>query len=334
MNRLTIAELVGSTPLIYLKKLSALTGNHLFAKAEFMNPGGSIKDRTALGLIRYYEALGQLRPGMTIYEGTAGNTGIGLATLAPALGYQVSLTLPNNQSQEKYALLKALGAQLHLLTPVPFSNPMHFYHQAKALSQQDPQGLWLNQFECLGNYQIHFETTGPELWQQTNKILHFFGCAAGTGGSLAGISHFLKSQNSKINCTLFDPMGSGLYNHFKSNELKSQGQSVTEGIGIMRITENYKQAQIDNAYQITDQQMISMLYFLSANEGLFVGPSAALNIFGLYRWAIENMGQGLTGVTLACDSGTRYQSKILNSEWLQANQLVVSNLEALDFEAN
>lgn len=329
MNRLTLPALVGSTPLIYLKKLSALTGNHLFAKAEFMNPGGSIKDRTALGLIRHYENLGQLQPGMMLYEGTAGNTGIGLATLAPSLGYQVSLTLPNNQSEEKYALLKALGAHLHLFAPVPFSNPMHFYHQAKELSSKDPQGLWLNQFECLGNYHIHYQTTGPEIWDQTSHHLHFFGCAAGTGGSIAGISHFLKNQSPKINCTLFDPMGSGLFNYFKHQELKSQGQSVTEGIGIMRLTENYKQAQIDNAYQITDQQMISMLFYLSAQEGLFVGPSAALNIFGLYRWGMEHLGQGLTGVTLACDSGTRYQSKLLNASWREQHQLTICNLESV-----
>lgn len=329
MNRLTLPHLVGSTPLIYLKKLSALTGNHLFAKAEFMNPGGSIKDRTALGLIKHYEALGLLKPGMTIYEGTAGNTGIGLATLAPSLGYQVCLTLPNNQAEEKFALLRALGANLHLYAPVPFSNSMHFYHQAKELSSQDPRGLWLNQFECLGNYDIHYQTTGPEIWQQTDKNLHFFGCAAGTGGSIAGVSRFLKSQSPKVDCYLFDPMGSGLFNHFKHQELKSQGQSVTEGIGIMRITQNYQQAQIDNAYQITDQQMISMLFYLSAQEGLFVGPSAALNIFGLYRWAMEHLGQGLTGVTLACDSGTRYQSKVLNSSWREQHQLTVHNLDTL-----
>lgn len=317
----TLDQIVGHTPLIYLKSLSKKTGNHLFGKAEFLNPGGSIKDRTALGLIQYYEKSGLLKPGMTLYEGTAGNTGIGLALLAKQRGYSCHIVMPDNQSSEKYDFLKALGVTLTLVKPVPFANPNHFYHTASELAKNDPQGLWMDQFENLGNFEIHFSTTGPEILTQLNGQLNFFGCAAGTGGTIAGVTRYLKSQDSDIQCYLFDPKGSGLFNYFHNHEIKSEGSSVTEGIGIMRLTENFKKAQLDGAYSIDDQSMISMLYYLAKEEGLFVGPSAALNVFGTLRFAMENQGKGLNCVTILCDSGVRYQSKVLNSQWLKEKNL-------------
>jgi len=301
---------VGNTPLIYLKHLSKATGNHLLVKAEYLLPGGSIKDRTSLGLIQHLERNGRLKPGMTLYEGTAGNTGIGLATLAPHLGYQVHIVMPDNQSAQKYELLRLLGAKLTLVPAVPFSNPHHFYHTAKNLAAMDPLGVWVDQFENPGNWRYHYEHTATEIWQQTGGQLDFFGASCGTGGSLAGVSRFLKEQNPQITCYLFDPEGSGLAQYVRTGQFQTQGQSLTEGIGIMRLTHNFSQARVDGAWTISDHKLGLMLAYLAKHEGLFVGLSSALNVFGLYQWSILHRDQGKVGLTWICDHGSRYSEKV------------------------
>jgi len=317
----TVDQIVGKTPLIHLKKLSQLSGNNIYGKAEFLNPGGSIKDRTALGLIQFYEKVGALKPGMTLYEGTAGNTGIGLAVLAKQKGYNCHIVMPDNQSPEKYQFLAALGVTLTLVKPVPFANQNHFYHSARALAKSDPKGLWVDQFENLGNFNVHLHTTGPEIWSQLNGKIDFFGCASGTGGTIGGVSSFLKAQNPKIICYLFDPKGSGLYHYVNFKELKSEGTSITEGIGIMRLTKNFKKAKLDGAYSIDDQSMISMLYHLANEEGLFLGTSSALNVYGTLKYALENRDKSINCVTILSDGGARYQSRVLNLDWLKEKGL-------------
>ena len=317
----TLDQHVGNTPLILLKNLSALTGCEIYGKAEFMNPGGSVKDRTALGMIRAALRDGQLRPGGNVFEGTAGNTGIGLAIFAPIFRYTCHVVMPDNQAQEKYDTLRALGAKLITVPPCPFANPAHFYHTAKRLSEETPNSFWCNQFENLANHQIHYESTGPEIWKQTGGKVDVFCAASGTGGTLAGVSNFLKEQNPNVKCVLVDPFGSGLFQHFQTGEIKSTGSSVTEGIGIMRLTANYQRAKIDDALQIHDQQMISMLYYLAEKEGLLVGTSAALNVYAAFEIAKKNKGSGMKIVTVLCDSALRYQSKIFNAEWLKSKGL-------------
>lgn len=321
-----VLESVGNTPLIYLSRLSKITGNHIYGKAEFLNPGGSVKDRAAMGIILDAEKKGVLKTGYTIYEGTAGNTGIGLATLAAQRGYLVTIVMPNNQSLEKIQTLQALGVKLVLVDPCPFANQNHFYHTAKRLAEEDETGFWANQFENLANFSAHFSTTGPEIWEQSNKRIDYFLSAVGTGGTLGGVSKFLKQVAPNTKTILVDPFGSGLFNYFKNGELKSTGSSITEGIGIMRLTENFKQAQIDDSIQISDQQMIEMLYFLAKEEGLLVGTSAALNVRAAYELASQHKGAQKTFVTVLCDSGLRYQSKVFNPEWLAKNNLDPSKL--------
>ncbi|MCE3010120.1 MAG: cysteine synthase A [Proteobacteria bacterium] len=321
-----VLDQIGNTPLIHLKKLSEMTGNEIYGKAEFMNPGGSVKDRAAKAMVLDAEAKGLLRPGSTIYEGTAGNTGIGLAVVAAARGYHSKIVLPDNQAPEKYDTLKALGADLVLVKPCPFSDPNHFYHTARRLSESDPQGFWANQFENLANFQTHFETTGPEIWNQTQGFITDFVSATGTGGTISGVSRFLKSKNSNVKVTLVDPDGSGMKSYFETGEIKSQGSSVTEGIGIMRLTANFKQAQIDRAMNVNDQKMISMLYFLAREEGLLVGTSAALNCFAAYELSRQNRNQGKKIVTILCDSALRYQSRVFNPQWLAEKGLEVKPL--------
>jgi cysteine synthase A len=316
-----LENVIGNTPLIFLKSLSALSGCEIYAKAEFLNPGGSVKDRTALGIVRDAFAEGRLRAGGHLFEGTAGNTGIGLAMLAPTLGYTCHVVMPDNQAQEKYDTLRALGAHVIQVPPCPFSNPAHFYHTAKRLSEETPGAFWCNQFENLSNFRVHYETTGPEIWKQTRGSVDVFCAATGTGGTLAGVSNFLKEQNPRIRCVLVDPMGSGLFEHFRSGEMRSSGSSVTEGIGIMRLTENYKKAKVDEALQIDDQKMISMLYYLARREGLLVGTSSALNVSAAFEIALRHRGSGKRIVTILCDSALRYQSKIFNAEWLASKGL-------------
>ena len=318
---MSLSHAVGNTPLIKIESLSKISGCEIFGKAEFMNPGGSVKDRAALGMINDAENKGLLKKGSTLVEGTAGNTGIGLATLAADRGYKCLIVMPNNQAQEKYDILKALGAELVLVPPVPFANENHFYHTAKKLAAQTSNSFWVNQFENLANFQQHFETTGPEIWNQTQGQVSAFVSSSGTGGTLAGVSQYLKSKNPKIHIRLVDPMGSGLHQYLKSGLLKSEGSSITEGIGIMRLTENFKKAMIDDSMPIDDQRMISMLYFLAQHDGLLVGTSAALNVMGSFLYALENKNTGKKIVTVLCDSAMRYQSKIFNSEFLKSQNL-------------
>ncbi len=318
---MSLSFAVGNTPLIKIQSLSKISGCEIFGKAEFLNPGGSIKDRAALGMINAAENRGQLISGSILVEGTAGNTGIGLATLAADRGYKCLIVMPNNQAQEKYDILKALGAELVLVPPVPFANENHFYHTAKKLASETPNSFWVNQFENLANFQQHFETTGPEIWDQTEGKISAFVSSSGTGGTIAGVSQYLKSKNPAVHIRLVDPMGSGLHHYLKTGTLKSEGTSITEGIGNMRLTENFKKVKIDDSVQVHDQKMISMLYYLAKEDGLLVGTSAALNVMGSFLYAMENKNSGKQIVTVLCDSAIRYQSKIFNSEFLKSQNL-------------
>ncbi len=322
----TVSEIIGSTPLVRIRSLSEKTGCEIYGKAEFLNPGGSVKDRTALGIIESAEKQGLLKPGMTIVEGTAGNTGIGLAMIARLKGYKAIIVMPNNQAREKYETLKALGAELVTVDPCPFANQNHFYHTARRMAEERSDCFWANQFENIANYQIHYQTTGREIWEQTQGQLDAFTAAVGTGGTLAGVSKFLKEKKSDVHIRLVDPMGSGLFSYIKNNEIKSEGSSITEGIGIMRITENFKNAVIDDAVRVNDQDMINMLYHLANHEGLLVGTSAALNVMAAYQWALENKNSGKKIVTILCDSALRYQSKIFNPQFLEEKKLRIEPL--------
>lgn len=317
----TVSEVVGGTPLIKIQSLSQATGCDIFGKAEFLNPGGSVKDRAALGMILQAEAEGKLKPGSMIVEGTAGNTGIGLATLAAQRGYKCLIVMPNNQAAEKYDTLKALGVQLVTVDPCPFANQNHFYHTAKRLAEEMPGAFWANQFENTANYKAHYRTTGPEIWEQTQGGVDAFIASSGTGGTIAGVSRFLKEKKPNVHIRLADPLGSGLYSYITTGQILSTGASITEGIGIMRLTENFKAAHIDDAVQVHDQDMISMLYHLAHQEGLLVGTSAALNVFAAYKYGMENKGKGLKIVTILCDSALRYQSKLFNVAFLDEKNL-------------
>lgn len=314
-------DVVGQTPLIKIQSLSKATGCEIYGKAEFLNPGGSVKDRAALGIITTAEKQGLLKPGFTIVEGTAGNTGIGLTTLAAQRGYPCVIVMPNNQAPEKYEILKALGATLVTVDPCPFASQNHFYHTARRLAEETPSSFWANQFENTANLHAHYQTTGPEVWEQTNGQVSAFVSAVGTGGTIAGTSRYLKEKNPSIHVRLADPFGSGLYSYVTTGQLASTGSSMTEGIGIMRLTANFKEARIDDAVQVTDQDMISMLYHLAKEEGLLVGTSAALNVFAAYKYALENKNKGLKIVTILCDSALRYQSRLFNPTYLNEKNL-------------
>lgn len=315
------SDVIGQTPLIKIKSLSEATGCEIYGKAEFLNPGGSVKDRAALGIIATAEKQGHLKPGYTIVEGTAGNTGIGLTTIAAQRGYRCLIVMPNNQSPEKYETLKALGAELLTVAPCPFVNQNHFYHTARRLAEEMPNAFWANQFENTANYQSHYQTTGPEIWTQMNGQIDAFISAVGTGGTIAGISRFLKEKKVTVHVRLADPFGSGLYSYISNGQIASTGSSITEGIGIMRLTANFKEARIDDAVQVTDQDMISMLYHLAKEDGLLVGTSAALNVFASYKYALENKNKGLKIVTILCDSALRYQSRLFNPAYLNEKSL-------------
>lgn len=318
----TVSDVVGQTPLIKIKTLSEATGCEIYGKAEFLNPGGSVKDRAALGIIEAAEKDGRLQPGFTIVEGTAGNTGIGLATLAAQRGYRCLIVMPNNQASEKYETLKALGAELVTVDPCPFANQNHFYHTARRLAEERPSSFWANQFENTANFQRHYQTTGPEIWEQTQGRVDAFVASAGTGGTIAGVSRYLKEKNPSIHIRLADPLGSGLFSYLTTGTMASTGSSITEGIGIMRLTANFKEARIDEAVQVNDQEMISMLYHLAQKEGILVGTSAALNVFAAYKYAMAHRGQGKKIVTILCDSALRYQSRLFNVAFLDEKNLV------------
>jgi len=324
----SIWDAVGQTPLIYLQKLSEKTGCHLYGKAEFLNPGGSVKDRAAKGMIFQAEEEGKLKPGGTLVEGTAGNTGIGLATLAAERGYKVVITMPNTQSREKIFMLEATGAKVTLVDPCPFSDERHFYHRARAMAAEIPNSFWVDQFENPANSNFHYKTTGPEIWEQMRGRIDFFVSAVGTGGTIGGVSRFLKEKDPSVKVIAADPLGSGVYKYIKNGKFEGEGSSVTEGIGIRRLTRNLEQAVIDDALQISDKDMIDMLFELSTRNGLFVGPSSALNVFCAYQIAMQNKGSGRRIVTILCDHGSRYASRILNSTWQQKQGLTPGPLKS------
>ena len=310
---------VGNTPLIKLRRASEATGCTILGKAEFLNPGGSVKDRAALYMILDAEQRGALKPGGTIVEGTAGNTGIGLALVGNARGYRTVIVIPNTQSQEKKDMLRLCGAELREVPAVPYKDPNNYVHVSQRVAQEIG-GFWANQWDNTANRDGHYRSTGPEIWEQTEGRVDGFTCAIGTGGTLAGVSSFLKQQNKRIRTVAADPMGAAMYSWIKRKELKSEGSSVTEGIGLGRVTGNLKDAQIDDAYQIPDSEALPYIYDLLKNEGLCLGGSSAINIAGATRLAKE-LGPGHTVVTILADSGTRYQSKLFNRTFLKAKGL-------------
>jgi cysteine synthase len=310
-----LLEAIGHTPLIRIRSLSALTGCDIFGKAEHLNPGGSVKDRAAKAMVLGAERDGKIRPGATIVEGTAGNTGIGLALVALARGYGCEIVMPNTMSPEKIEVLTALGAKVHLVPVVPFANQENYYHVAKRIAEAAPNAFWANQFENLDNYRAHYEGTGPEIWQDLHGQVDGLAMAAGTGGTIAGVSAFLKEKNPKLTSYLIDPQGSGLASYVESGVIKSEGSSITEGIGIMRITANFNAAKIDGVFRATDRELVEVMHFLLREDGLFLGGSAALNCLGAYKLA-KKLGPGKRVVTVLCDGGARYQSRLFSPTWL------------------
>ena len=321
----TLWDSVGNTPLLRIASLSKLTGCEIFGKAEFMNPGASIKDRAAKSMIAGAEARGDLRPGGTIVEGTAGNTGIGLAMLGRERGYNVVVTMPDNQAREKYELLGAMGADVRQVPVVPFANPNHFFHQARELSVQHGW-YWANQFENLDNSGAHYTTTGPEIFAQAGHV-DVLVSAVGTGGTIAGVSRFLREKFPALHVLAVDPDGSGIYSYVKTGEFKCSGSSITEGIGIMRATANFATGRVDDVMHLSDQPMLEMLYHLAAHDGLVVGTSAALNVRAAYEYAMAHRGSGKRIVTMLCDHGSRYTSKVFNKEFLATRNLVPRGLQ-------
>ena len=321
------SALIGNTPLIRLNTLSELTGCEIYGKAEFMNPGGSVKDRAAKAIIEHAEATGQLKPGGTIVEGTAGNTGISLTLVGRARGYKSVIVMPETQSQEKKDVLRVCGADLRLVPAVPYRDPNNYVRYserlANELAETTPEGvIWANQFDNVANRDGHFTTTGPEFWDQTEGRVNGFICAVGSGGTLAGTGMYLKSINKNIQIGLADPMGSALYHHYAHGSLKAEGGSVSEGIGQGRITANLEDAPVDRAYQITDAEALPMMFELMEKEGLYLGGSSAINVAGAYHMA-KDMGPGHVICTILCDSGQRYQSKIWNPAFLREKNLPV-----------
>jgi cysteine synthase len=320
-------DAVGNTPLIRLRKASELTGCNVLGKAEFLNPGGSVKDRAAKYMILDAEARGDLQPGGLVVEGTAGNTGIGLALVGNARGYRTLIVMPETQSQEKKDMLRLCGAALRCVPAVPFKDPNHYVKQAERLAAQlaesEPNGvLYANQWDNPSNRGGHFRSTGPEIWEQTDGKVDGFTCAIGTGGTLAGVGEFLKSVKRDVRIVAADPMGAAMYHWIKHGELKSEGSSITEGIGQGRVTGNVAGAPIDDAYQIPDAEMLPVIFDLLREEGLCLGGSSGINVAGAIRLA-KDLGPGHTVVTVLCDNGTRYQSKLFNPEFLRAKGLPV-----------
>jgi len=320
-------ETIGNTPLIRLKRASEETGCTILGKAEFLNPGGSVKDRAALFIVKDAEERGLLRPGGVIVEGTAGNTGIGLALVGNALGYRTVIVMPETQSQEKKDMLRLCGADLRLVAAVPFANPMNYVRYsgtlAEEIARQEPKGaIWANQFDNLANRRGHYETTGPEIWAQTDGKVDAFVSAVGTGGTLAGVAIALKERNPRIKTYLADPMGSAIYNYYAKGELKAEGNSISEGIGNGRITKNLEGAPLDGWFQVTDEEMLPLLFRLAQEEGLILGGSTGINIVGAIK-AAKALGPGHIIVTVLADYGTRYQSKLFNPAFLREKKLPV-----------
>ena len=318
-------EAIGNTPLIKLNYPSKITGCNIYGKAEFLNPGGSIKDRAAKAIILDAIKDGKLKDGGTIVEGTAGNTGIGLGLVGNSMGFKTIIVMPETQSQEKKDALNLIGCELKLVPALPYSNPGNYIRQSETLANElnksERNGvLWANQFDNISNMNGHFDTTGPEIWAQLNGKVDGFTCAVGTGGTLAGVSRYLKEKKEDVKIFLSDPYGSALYNYYKKNELKAEGNSITEGIGQGRITENLKNLVVDDAVRINDKEALEMIFKLLKEEGLFLGGSSGINVCGAIKMA-EKLGPGHNVVTILCDSGQRYQSKIWNKSFLKSKDL-------------
>ncbi len=318
-------EAIGNTPLIKLNYPSKITGCNIYGKAEFLNPGGSIKDRAAKAIILDAIKDGKLKYGGTIVEGTAGNTGIGLGLVGNSMGFKTIIVMPETQSQEKKDALNLIGCELKLVPALPYSNPGNYIRQSETLANElnksERNGvLWANQFDNISNMNGHFNTTGPEIWAQLDGKVDGFTCAVGTGGTLAGVSKYLKEKKEDIKIFLSDPDGSALYNYYKKNELKAEGNSITEGIGQGRITENLKHLVIDDAVRINDKEALEIIFKLLKEEGLFLGGSSGINVYGAIKMA-EKLGPGHNIVTILCDSGQRYQSKIWNKSFLKSKDL-------------
>lgn len=322
-------EMIGNTPLIFLKKASEETGCKIYGKAEFLNPGQSVKDRAALYIIKDAEKRKLIQKGGMIVEGTAGNTGIGLSLVGNALGYKTTIVIPDTQSQEKKDAIIFSGAKLIQVPAVPYKDPKNYIKYsgdlAESLKKELKNGAyWANQFDNIANRQAHIETTGPEIWTQTNGAIDGFICAIGTGGTLSGVGAYLKSKNKDIAIGLADPMGANMYSYFKTGELKSEGNSITEGIGQGRITENIKDMSLDIPFRVDDTEALNILYNLIEEEGLFLGLSSGINIAGAKKLA-KSLGKGKTIVTILCDSANRYQNKMFNASFLEENNLPIPN---------
>lgn len=321
----TLIDSIGKTPLIRLNRLSDATGCEILGKAEFMNPGGSVKDRAALGIVRDAERRGQLRPGGIIVEGTAGNTGIGLAVVGNCLGYPTVIVMPDNQSRDKVDTLRAYGAEVRLVPAVPFRDPNHFVHTSRRLAGElaatAPNGaLWANQFDNVANREYHEQTTAAEIWEQTGGRVDGFICSVGTGGTLAGTARGLRARKSSVQIGLADPQGSALFNYFTSGELRAEGSSISEGIGTSRITANFADTPVEHPFQIPDSESIPLVYDLIRSEGLLLGGSSGVNVAGAVRMA-RALGPGHVIVTVLCDSGLRYRQRLFNREFLAARGL-------------
>jgi cysteine synthase len=313
-------DLIGNTPLVLLKGPSAETGCEIYGKCEFANPGASVKDRAALFIVRDAEEQGILKPGGTIVEGTAGNTGIGLALVGNALGYKTIIVMPETQSQEKKDTLRALGAQLVLVPAAPFSNPGHFVHTSRRIAEETENAIWANQFDNIANRRAHIETTAEEIWEQMDGRVDGFTCAAGTGGTIAGVGLGLKARNENVTIALSDPHGAALYNYYAHGELRAEGNSVAEGIGQGRITANLDGAPIDTQFRISDEEGLVWVRRLLAEEGLCLGLSSGINVAGAIELA-KQLGPGHRIATILCDTGFRYLSTLYNPEWMQAKGL-------------
>jgi cysteine synthase A len=323
----SVLDAIGDTPLIRLNRASAATGCEILAKAEFMNPGQSVKDRAALWMVRDHERAGRLRPGGRIVEGTAGNTGIGLAMVAKALGYSCTIVIPRTQSQEKKDAIKLYGAELVEVDAVPYANEMNYVKYSGRLAQEldakEPNGaVWANQFDNLANRQAHVDSTGPEIWRQTNGKVDGFICAIGSGGTLAGVAEALRAERPDVTIGLVDPYGSALYNWYRHGELKAEGNSISEGIGQGRVTANLDGLVIDKSYRASDEEMLLALYDLAEHEGLVMGGSTGINVAGAIQLA-KDLGSGKTIVTILADNGQRYQSKLFNPAFLRERGLPV-----------
>ena len=318
-------DLIGNTPLIRLKRASEETGCTILGKAEFLNPGQSVKDRAALGIVRDAEKRGVLRPGGVIVEGTAGNTGIGLAMVGAILGYRVKIVIPRTQSEEKKIAIRMLGAELVEVDAVPYADPNNYVHYSRRLAEElnesEPNGaVWANQFDNVANRDIHIETTGPEIWDQTDGEVDGFTCAVGTGGTIAGVTAALKARKKDVVCAVSDPGGSKIFQWVKTGELGTEGGSITEGIGQGRVTANLEGAALDDAFRIPDAEMLDIVFKLTKEEGICLGGSSGINVAGAIRLA-KQLGPGHTVVTILCDYGNRYASKLFNPEFLRSKDL-------------